>query len=479
MATNADSTGLARSNIARLPRELRDMVYGYIIELRAHEAFRGEYDGLDVVFRRPDDYLVEKSNKVFRYMSLSIVWTCKQLRKEVQELIFNRLVAKVHMHHGRSGVLSPFDLLHTARYLDTSIDVEHGSNLGETFSVKNKPISGPFSVIHDWTSRQKATLIRSGFGSQVQEQADKKQDTAPGANCGKQLWSSIVASGQSLSSEAPEPYDLLRIYPHRLWSTSDPPLVPAPMPQSFVNLFRRMSQAHRLEWLKIEFVVGSNVRGSIGSGHVHWDWRFGPLYQLPQLTRSDYGVYPYIDLISGLGRVPTVDVTFGRSMHVSMFQSWHDDDQSTRLYDSRLLVNLLRRRIEKSEQAASLRNFPPGPTDKTFDETFPRLPPSTAKEKAAPRFKPARPLDLRCNPVWTSRARNRRYRLYDDHNILLLSPLRENTYDCPDDSWLLLLDTRTCGHGGAESSSDESEASFDAEESDDECVQSRACDMKS
>lgn len=82
------------------------MVYGYIIELRAHEAFRGEYDGLDVVFRRPDDYLVEKSNKVFRYMSLSIVWTCKQLRKEVQELIFNRLVAKVHMHHGRVSMLN-------------------------------------------------------------------------------------------------------------------------------------------------------------------------------------------------------------------------------------------------------------------------------------------------------------------------------------------------------------------------------------
>ncbi|KAK8158960.1 hypothetical protein BKA80DRAFT_256179 [Phyllosticta citrichinensis] len=152
-------------------------------------------------------------------------------------------------------------------------------------------------------------------------------------------------------------------------------------------------------------------------------------YELRSL--SDYGAYPYIELVSGLRKVqvPQVEVLFESPCE---YIPSTDAKQVTRQYDFLLMKNYLRRHVEDTDEARSLVDFA-ARDEGDFDEVYPPLLKSTATEgEPIGLFESFTPLDLRNDELSLFKCPNRRFRLFDDHNILIPPPLRENTYDAPD-----------------------------------------------
>ncbi|KAK8180191.1 uncharacterized protein BKA78DRAFT_300303 [Phyllosticta capitalensis] len=141
-------------------------------------------------------------------------------------------------------------------------------------------------------------------------------------------------------------------------------------------------------------------------------WNCSQMDRKCQLTRSDYGAYPYLRALSELGKrsIRIVSVGFGESNK--------DDSQGSRHFDYALMSNWLRRQIEDSDEASALRDFP-GCGQSSYDECFPKLPASTAAEtEATPAdLAPPSPLDVSFNEEWFDRFSQSRYRLLDDQHI--------------------------------------------------------------
>ncbi|KAK8177341.1 hypothetical protein IWX90DRAFT_474287 [Phyllosticta citrichinensis] len=374
--------------IFRLPRELRDIIYGYIIDPDLSRGFWGKYDGLSLSLKDLDG---GESRLGMRniHKALSVVHTCRQLQEEIQHLLFNCCKVDVRFKKNSSRPIKDlhpfsFNLLHLCRDLRVTIP----------------------------THRAK----------------DDAQE-AP------RLWSAVVAPSRSPPSTCQvRGYDLRELYPHRLWSSSSPPFENTPCHWVFVQLFRNLSELHRLKRLRVEFAIQYNTssrRSRRNFDFVRWDLRMGQEYRLIHLTRSDYGAYPYIELVSGLRKVqvPQVEVLFESPCE---YIPSTDAEQVTRQYDFLLMKNYLRRHVEDTDEARSLVDFA-ARDEGDFDEVYPPLLKSTATEgEPIGLFESFTPLDLRNDELSLFKCPNRRFRLFDDHNILIPPPLRENTYDAPD-----------------------------------------------
>ncbi|KAK7532108.1 uncharacterized protein J3D65DRAFT_679937 [Phyllosticta citribraziliensis] len=424
LAADTNDGVIKLPGIFRLPRELRDIIYGYIIDLDLSRGFWGDYDGLSLSLEDLDGGESRLEMKDI-HKALSVVYTCRQLQEEVQHLLFDRCKVDICFKRNSSRPIKdfhpfPFNLLHLCRDLRVTITVRHQRMPGQFRGARNKPIEEPFSIVHDGTSHRKATLVRSAFRSQATPDADRVEDGAQDAQTPR-LWSAVVApSRPPPSTRQVRDYDLQELYPHRLWSDSFPPFENTPCDWRCVQLFRNLSERHRLRRLEVEFVGLGHAREV--ARFVHWDLRMGPKYRLPLLTRSDYGAHPYIELISGLRKVPRVQF---------LYEIPYDDDQGTCDYDCLLMENYLRRQVEDTDEARSLVDFA-AQGEGDFDDIYPALPQSTATGVEPIRFESVTPLDLRSDELLLFKCPNRRFRLFDDHNILIPPPLRENTYDAPD-----------------------------------------------
>ncbi|KAL1382980.1 hypothetical protein HDK64DRAFT_312750 [Phyllosticta capitalensis] len=463
MTTEPDSTGLSSSHFARLPRELRDMVYEYIIELGKNEVFRVGYYAVDLVFRHPGHQAGKLETRRINN-ALSAMSTCKQLCKEVQEFIFDRFAVEAYFHQEHRLYSSPFDLLHTARELKISIDVVHHPNYNQPPISLNKPQKEIYSIVHDWTCRRKGTLLESVFDGEAPFRSGQEPNSTTPQVTPHKLWSRVVASPSAESAQAPEPIDLEQIYPHRLWCHENPPH-DVPINPHCKSLLDKLAEGHRLKVLEIDFAIGSFSQEFSRCRNVPYDSRMGMYYMYlrTEVTRSDFGVSKYLDLISRFSSVPKVLVEFGLPRTRGLLWPYWNDFQWTNEYDQAIIRNFLRRAIEDTDEARSLINYPPDSdlgNEKSFDQSFPRLPPSVAAETVAV-FKPIKPLDLRDDRVWLYKCRNTRYRLHNDPNILIWPPMRENTYDAPDDLWIM-ENERVYQSGASQfsSNSEDQEAQF-------------------
>ncbi|KAK8165765.1 hypothetical protein BC567DRAFT_265377 [Phyllosticta citribraziliensis] len=265
---------------------------------------------------------------------------------------------------------------------------------------------------HDWLSPEEATLRRSEFFSLGAAGSGRAQKRDIQHGQPKDLWSRVVSPSQD-SSDAIKVrgYDLQEHNARYIWTASgyirhpSVPLYKDPRHQPSFAMFKRMAtDGHYLQYLKVNFEAMECGQHCLGRS---W-FRCEDF----QITRSDYGTSPYLRLLSRLGRtVPKVriDLWVGRL----------DDYQKSRRFDQTLMKNWLRRRIEDSDEARALQDFP-GCDRMSYDECFPRLS-DAAAEQEEPLLEASAlvlPLCFEDMGLTIEEFHDPRLRLVDDSNIL-------------------------------------------------------------
>ncbi|KAK8202998.1 hypothetical protein HDK77DRAFT_486634 [Phyllosticta capitalensis] len=409
-----------RASLLGLPRELRDMIYAHFIEYPNAAGFYAQCKGLSFRLWHPDDGWRYRTEVPVR-RGLDVAVVCKQIRAEVHDFIFNRFEVEIDFGTDepieRTGPTCLLDL-HRARRLTVFLPV-HRERREKTpdqpHGARKRLWPGPFSIKHDWTSPRKGTVIESAACGKLYNFQDKSL---------KALWLRFVAQSPGPSGKREvRDNELQSLYPHRLWRENEAQLENVAFGYSrnpkiqdlfdihahhrpFFQLFRRLAEkGHCLEELNVVVAIMTPTQDWV-------PWNCSQMDRKCQLTRSDYGAYPYLRALSELGKrsIRKVSVGFGESNK--------DDSQGSRHFDYALMSNWLRRQIEDSDEASALRDFP-GCGQSSYDECFPKLPASTAAEtEATPAdLAPPSPLDVSFNEEWFDRFSQSRYRLLDDQHI--------------------------------------------------------------
>ncbi|KAK7556285.1 hypothetical protein IWX49DRAFT_636718 [Phyllosticta citricarpa] len=448
-----------RVALLRLPRELRDIVYHELLNFQIDSRRFLQYKKVNVTLWHPSNQVRELEGQE-EHESLSIAETCSQLRAEVESHISGNF--EVELDFGFTPVRSadawnqrvphcPLVLRLLSRLVvyipmcrERNPDVFHGA--------RKEPSAEPFSIKHDWTSPREATLVRSKEYCSASEPARSSQRAHDfQGEEGQQphaVWSRVV-SPLPCSSESVlvRDYDLQELYANQIWTADAMPFenvafLGGPVRpqrakllnkdlrhQPWFRFFNEMAaKGHCLRHLEVnlvtmshgqeDFVTTRPQRPATSDGASH-------------LTRSDYGASPHLHLLSRLDpTIPAVRVNFGFG--------GLDDDQRSRRFDYALMANWLRRRIEDSDEARALVDFP-GCDVMSYDECFPRLPaastaPAEEDTTVAEALMPVSPLTFEATGLSEEEFCDPRLRLVDDANIV-----------CPFER--PSLDDASCGEG--------------------------------